>query len=69
MEEKEIEVKPKFKVQIDENAEYNFGDKVKHDTFGVGVVVGIDKSVLSVAFPHPIGIKKLIKGHKSIQKL
>ena len=67
--EKEIEVKPKFKVQIDENAEYNFGDKVKHDTFGVGVVVGIDKSVLSVAFPHPIGIKKLIKGHKSIQKL
>ncbi len=67
--EKEIEVKPKFKVQIDETAEYNFGDKVKHDTFGVGVVVGIDKSILSVAFPHPIGIKKLIKGHKSIQKL
>lgn len=67
--EKEIEIKPKFKVQIDETVEYNFGDKVKHDTFGVGVVVGIDKSVLSVAFPHPIGIKKLIKGHKSIEKL
>lgn len=67
--EKEIEVKPKFKVQIDETVEYNFGDKVKHDTFGVGVVVGIDKSVLSVAFPHPVGIKKLIKGHKSIEKL
>lgn len=67
--EKEFEIKPKFKVEIDKNVEYNFGDKVKHDIFGVGVVVGIDKSVLSVAFPHPHGIKKLIKGHKSIQKL
>ena len=59
----------KFKVEIDENAEYSFGDKVKHDSFGIGVVVGIDKSILSVAFPHPYGIRKLIKGHKSIQKL
>ncbi|MBE6152127.1 MAG: ATP-dependent DNA helicase PcrA [Firmicutes bacterium] len=59
----------KFKVEIDENAEYNLGDKVKHISFGVGVIVGIDKSILSVAFPHPHGIKKLIKGHKSIQKI
>jgi len=59
----------KIKVEIDENAEYNLGDKVKHDSFGVGVVVGVDKSILSVAFPHPNGIKKLIKGHKSIQKV
>jgi len=59
----------KIKVEIDENAEYNLGDKVKHDSFGVGVVVGVDKSILSVAFPHPYGIKKLIKGHKSIQKV
>ena len=66
---KDNKVFTKFKVEIDENAEYNLGDKVKHDTFGVGVVVGIDKSILSVAFPHPHGIKKLIKGHKSIQKI
>ena len=67
--EKNVEIKSKFKVQIDENAEYNFGDKVKHDQFGIGVVVGIDKSILKVAFPAPFGIKTLIKGHKSIQKL
>lgn len=67
--EKNVEIKSKFKVQIDENAEYKFGDKVKHDQFGIGVVVGIDKSILKVAFPAPFGIKTLIKGHKSIQKL
>ena len=59
----------RVKVEIDTNAEYNLGDKVKHDSFGIGVVIGIDKSILSVAFPHPHGIKKLIKGHKSIQKV
>ncbi len=54
---------------IDPNAEYNIGDKIIHDTFGEGMVVGIDKSVLTVAFEHPIGIKTLIKGHKSIRKV
>ena len=59
----------KFKIQIDESIEYNCGDKIKHDTFGIGVVVGVDKSIISVAFPHPVGIKQLIKGHKSIKKI
>ncbi len=54
---------------IDKNAEYNIGDKVSHDTFGVGVVVSIDKSIVTIAFPHPIGIKMLMKGHKSIKKI
>ena len=54
---------------IDNNVEYHFGDKVRHATFGVGIVVGIDKSLLSIAFEHPHGIKKMIKGHKSIEKL
>ena len=54
---------------VDNNVEYNFGDKVRHDTFGVGVIVGIDKSLLTIAFEHPYGIKKLIKGHKSIKKI
>ncbi len=54
---------------VDKNAEYNFGDKVRHDSFGVGVIVGIDKSLLTIAFEHPHGIKKLIKGHKSIKKI
>ena len=54
---------------VDVEGEYNFGDKVRHDTFGVGVIVGIDKSLLTIAFEHPYGIKKLIKGHKSIKKI
>ena len=40
-----------------------------HDDFGEGVIVSVDKSILTVAFPHPYGIKKLMKGHKSIRKV
>ena len=54
---------------IDESIEYNLGDKVLHNIFGQGVIVGIDKTILSIAFPHPHGIKKLMKGHKSIRKV
>lgn len=53
---------------IDKNAEYQIGDHIIHDQFGEGVVVGIDKSILTIAFAHPHGIKKLLKGHKSIKK-
>ena len=44
-------------------------DHIVHDTFGTGVVVGVEKSILTIAFPHPTGIKKLLKGHKSIRKV
>ena len=54
---------------IDTSAEYGVGDRIKHDTFGMGVIVSVDKSIVSIAFPHPIGIKKLMKGHKSIKKI
>ena len=54
---------------IDKDAEYKVGDRVKHDTFGIGVIVSVDKSIVSIAFPHPIGIKMLMKGHKSIKKI
>ena len=54
---------------IDESIEYNLGDKVLHNIFGQGVIVGVDKTILSIAFPHPHGIKKLMKGHKSIRKV
>lgn len=68
---KEESIMPKIvkKNMIDTNADYNMGDKIKHDTFGLGVIVGIDKSILTIAFPHPVGIKKLMKGHKSIKKI
>ena len=54
---------------VDNSIEYKVGDKIIHDTFKQGIVVGVDKSILTIAFPHPIGIKKLLKGHKSIKKV
>lgn len=54
---------------IDYNIDYNLGDKVIHDTYGEGIIVSVDNTVLTIAFPHPIGIKKMIKGHKSIRKV
>ena len=59
---------PKKETLVDKNAEYQIGDHIIHNQFGEGVVVGVDKSILTIAFPHPHGIKKLLKGHKSIQK-
>ena len=54
---------------IDSTANYKPGDKIIHDTFGEGVIVSVEKTILTIAFPHPIGIKMLMKGHKSIRKV
>lgn len=49
--------------------EYELSEKVMHKDFGEGVIVGIDKSILTIAFPFPHGIKKIMKGHNSITKI
>lgn len=54
---------------IDSTVEYKIGDKIIHDEFGEGIVVGVDKQIITVAFSYPAEIKKLIKGHKSIRKV
>ena len=54
---------------ISNDVDYGPGDKVMHDIFGEGVVISIDGSVVSIAFAHPYGVKKLLKGHKSINKI
>ena len=54
---------------INKDEEYTLGEKVKHDKYGEGVIIGIDTSILTIAFPHPHGIVKIIKGHKSLKKL
>ena len=54
---------------VDTEATYNIGDAVSHEVFGRGVVVSVDKQLLTIAFPHPHGIRKIIKGHKSIRKV
>lgn len=52
-----------------EDVMYSYGDKVMHDKFGMGVVVGINKDILSIAFSKDIGIKQFLKNHKSIKKI
>jgi len=54
---------------INDDIDYGPGDKVVHDVFGEGVVISIDGFIASIAFSHPHGVKKLLKGHKSIKKL
>ena len=57
------------KITIDDTISYSLGEKIKHNEFGEGVIVGIDKSILTIAFKFPFGIKKLMKGHSSIEKI
>lgn len=52
-----------------EDVVYEVGDHVKHDEFGEGIVVAIDKLLVTIAFPHPYGIKKMMAKHKSITKV
>ena len=57
------------KIEINDNIDYRTGERIIHDSFGEGVIVSVDKSILTVAFPHPYGIKKLLKGHRTFRKL
>ena len=52
-----------------EDIDYQVGDYVVHDNFGAGRVVEVTNSLVSVAFKHPYGIKKLMKNHKSLTKV
>lgn len=54
---------------INENEEYQIGEKVKHDLYGTGVVVSIKDKTIDVAFSYKYGIKTFIKGHKVIKKI
>ena len=66
------EQKPKEKKEkmvYDSEQIYNYGDKVIHDIYGEGVVIEITNTILTIAFKKEIGIKKLLKNHKSIRKV
>lgn len=52
-----------------DNVDYNVGDFVYHEVFGQGKVVEVTNTLMSIAFKHPYGIKKLMKNHKSIKKI
>lgn len=52
-----------------EDVSFNTGDHVSHPEFGEGVVIMVDKSLVTIAFAHPYGVKKMMKNHKSLTKL
>ncbi len=52
-----------------DNPNYVAGDHVVHSEFGEGVVILVDGSLVTIAFPHPYGIKKMMANHKSISKV
>ena len=54
---------------VDKTQEYRIGEKIFHDKYGEGIIISMDNKILTAAFPHPHGIQKLIKGHKSIRKV
>ena len=64
------EPKPITKESVlkDTDTNYEIGDYVVHENFGTGKVIEVTNSLVTVAFPHPYGIKKLMKNHKSLYK-
>jgi len=48
---------------------FNCGDVIMHTMYGKGVVIGVDKSLITVAFSREYGVRKLMKNHKSIKKI
>ena len=59
----------KEKMFTNDSIDYKVGDKIKHDDYGEGIITAIDKKIMTVAFPFPLGIKKFIKNHKSMLKI
>lgn len=68
-EEEKIHIKEEIEIELDETVEYKPGEKIHHTIFGTGVIISIESKILTVAFAHPHGIKKVLKGHKSIRKV
>ena len=64
--EEKIEVEDMFR---EEEVDYQVGDYVYHETFGTGRVVEVTNTLVSVAFKHPHGVKKLMKNHKKLSKV
>ena len=54
---------------INKYEEYEPGEKVIHDKYGEGVIITVESSILTIAFEHPHGIIKIMKGHKSLKKI
>lgn len=55
-------------VNLNTDSSWNSGDKVVHDSFGEGIVVGVKGETVSIAFGSPHGIKKLMGSHPALKK-
>ena len=64
--EEKIQVGEMFR---EEEVDYQVGDYVYHESFGTGRVVEVTNTLVSVAFKHPHGVKKLMKNHKKLSKV
>jgi len=49
--------------------QYNVGDTIVHTVFGTGIVVEVNKDILSIMFKKPYGLKQIIATHKSLKLL
>ena len=67
-EKKMVNMKFNKKEAFNDDNGLKIGDNVIHDIYGPGVVVNVDKSIVTIAFKGQ-GIKKLMKNHKSIKKV
>ncbi len=65
IEDKKINKKEMY---LKNNDEIKCGDIINHEKYGKGVVVEDVNGMITVAFNKKIGIKKLLKNHKSIVK-
>ncbi len=68
-EEKEGKTFDKKEAFYQEEMNYQVGDFVYHENFGAGRVLEVNDTLVTVAFSHPYGIRKLMKNHKSLSKV
>ncbi|MDD5793048.1 MAG: 3'-5' exonuclease [Erysipelotrichaceae bacterium] len=47
---------------------YRVNDQIIHKIYGEGRIVSIDGDLVNIAFPYPIGIKKMLAKHPSFRK-
>ena len=64
---KEIKINKKDNFN-DEDLEIKVGDHVEHNVYKEGIVVSVDRGVATIAFAHPIGIKKILTTYKGLKK-
>ena len=63
------EVVPIKSMYKDASDDFKSGDIINHTSYGKGVVIAVEKEIITVAFDKKTGIKKLLKNHKGITKL